>query len=357
MKKITAVFIIFAFTAGSLFGQDKSMKQFSLRDITLLDGPFKNAMEVNTRVLLQYDVDRLTAPFLKEAGLPVKGRLFPNWAGLDGHIGGHYLSALSITWAATGNTAIKERLDYSGLIAGDDRWAHIASGPVEYSFDAPFILGDKKEIAAMLNKMQPVPEKPMSFTNPSLFTRERDKSLVLEPFYRIHDSRYMVYWLSMPSKEYAAYSKQIQALEKAKVALDRRTIDSVAVGEQQPEKDHMMSISNSGSGIHSGELWRDASNGGFFEYNLLTKGNEKGVSLMLRYWGNENGNRTFNILIDGKILCQERLNGKWGRSEFFNVEYRVPPSMLKGKESVTVRIQSMPDSMAGGVFYIRLLKK
>lgn len=131
----------------------------------------------------------------------------------------------------------------------------------------------------------------------------------------------------------------------------------MAVGEQQPEKDHMMNSSNSNSGIHSGELWRDASNGGFFEYNLLTGGNERGVSLMLRYWGNELGNRTFNILIDGKVLCQEKLSGKWGRNEFINVEYRIPASRLKGKESIIVRFQSMTDGIAGGVFYIRLLKK
>jgi hypothetical protein len=39
------------------------------------------------------------------------------------------------------------------------------------------------------------------------------------------------------------------------------------------------------------------------------------------------------------------------------VEYRIPASRLKGKESVTVRFQSLPDSIAGGIFYVRLLKR
>jgi len=245
----------------------------------------------------------------------------------------------------------------TGLIADEGRWAHIATGPLEYSFEAPFILGDKKEIAAKVDSMQPVSGKPLRYTNPALFTRDRDKNLVFEPFYQIHDSRYMLYWLSVPQNEYAAYDRQNRAQEKARIALDQRTIDSVAVGEQQPEKDHLMNSGNSRNGVHAGEPWRDAANGGFFEYNLLTGGNEKRVTLMLRYWGNETGNRTFDILIDGKPLCREIISGKWGRDEFINVEYRILASRLKGKESITVRFQSLPDSVAGGIFYVRLLKR
>jgi hypothetical protein len=140
----------------------------------------------------------------------------------------------------------------SGLIADEGRWAHIATGPLEYSFEAPFFIGDKKEITAKLDAMRPVAGKPLSYTNPSLFTRDRDKNLVFEPFYQIHDSRYMVYWLSVPQNEYAAYDRQNRAQEKAKIALDQRTVDSVATGEQQPEKDHLMNSGNSRSGVHAG---------------------------------------------------------------------------------------------------------
>ena len=46
---------------------------FSLSDVTLLEGPFKHARDLNIETLLQYDVDRLLAPYRKEAGLPSKG--------------------------------------------------------------------------------------------------------------------------------------------------------------------------------------------------------------------------------------------------------------------------------------------
>lgn len=51
--------------------------EFDLGDVQLLDSPFKHALDLNTEVLLQYDVDRLLAPYLKAAGLEPKGESFP----------------------------------------------------------------------------------------------------------------------------------------------------------------------------------------------------------------------------------------------------------------------------------------
>ena len=98
--------------AGSIEAQDRLYAdEFPLGDVTLLDGPLKRARDLNVKVLLQYDNDRLLAPFLKEAGLKPKGELYPNWAGLDGHVGGHYLTALAMN-AATGSKECQERMEY-----------------------------------------------------------------------------------------------------------------------------------------------------------------------------------------------------------------------------------------------------
>ena len=99
-------------TVGSIQAQDRLYAdEFPLGDVTLLDGPLKRARDLNVKVLLQYDNDRLLAPFLKEAGLKPKGELYPNWAGLDGHVGGHYLTALAMN-AATGSKECQERMKY-----------------------------------------------------------------------------------------------------------------------------------------------------------------------------------------------------------------------------------------------------
>jgi len=93
--------------------QDKLYpNEFPLGDVKLLDGPFKQARDLNMQTLLKYDVDRLLAPYRKEAGLSEKAKCYPNWDGLDGHVGGHYLSAMAINYAATGNAECKKRMDH-----------------------------------------------------------------------------------------------------------------------------------------------------------------------------------------------------------------------------------------------------
>ena len=44
-------------------------KHFNLQEVTLLDGPFKTAMDKNIDMLLQYDTDRLLTPCVRRAGL------------------------------------------------------------------------------------------------------------------------------------------------------------------------------------------------------------------------------------------------------------------------------------------------
>jgi uncharacterized protein len=46
-----------------------------------------------------------------EAGLTPKGANYTNWAGLNGHVGGHCLSALAMNYATTGDAECKKRLD------------------------------------------------------------------------------------------------------------------------------------------------------------------------------------------------------------------------------------------------------
>ncbi|MEH6305439.1 glycoside hydrolase family 127 protein [Olivibacter sp. CPCC 100613] len=94
--------------------QEEAMKLFPLTSIRLNEGPFKDAQETDLRYMLSLNPDRLLAPYLREAGLKPKADNYGNWenTGLDGHIGGHYLSALSLMMAATGDKAIETRLAY-----------------------------------------------------------------------------------------------------------------------------------------------------------------------------------------------------------------------------------------------------
>ena len=114
MKRLACVTLaVLGATYTQGFTQDILYEDmFSLGDVQLLGGPLKDRQDLNVETLLAYDTDRLIAPFYEEAGMRAKASKFSNWAGLDGHVLGHYLSALAMHYAASGDELIKERLEY-----------------------------------------------------------------------------------------------------------------------------------------------------------------------------------------------------------------------------------------------------
>jgi hypothetical protein len=148
----------------------------------------------------------------------------------------------------------------------------------------------------------------------------------------------------------------LSAIENEKIAFEKRTIDFVATGEQQPETDHDMQNENSGSGNTHNEFYRDASRGGYFSYEMETN-SQTDLSLNVRYWGAEWGGRKFDIYIDDEKLLTEDNTGRWNQSKFFNVEYDIPNSMVKGKSEIRVKFQALQGNTAGAVYFIRLVKK
>src|SRR5262244_823046 len=65
---------------------------------------------------LKQEPDRMMAYYRKRAWLEPKAEGYTGWDGdgrnLTGHIAGHYLSAVSFMYAATGDSRFKERADY-----------------------------------------------------------------------------------------------------------------------------------------------------------------------------------------------------------------------------------------------------
>ena len=126
-----------------------AVEYFPLQDVRLLESPFREAQDRDIDYLLAMDADRLLAPYLAQAGLEPRAPSYGNWesSGLDGHIGGHYLSALSLAYASTGRQDVAARLDYmlgelqraqaaqgsgylGGVPGGARLWAEIAAGDV-----------------------------------------------------------------------------------------------------------------------------------------------------------------------------------------------------------------------------------
>ena len=89
-------------------------RPFALGDVRLLDSPFKAAMERNAAYLLSIEPDRLLHNTRLYAGFAPKGEIYGGWesAGIAGHTLGHYLTAISQQYAATGDARFKARIDY-----------------------------------------------------------------------------------------------------------------------------------------------------------------------------------------------------------------------------------------------------
>lgn len=89
---------------------------FDLADVRLLDGPFRDAMLRDKNYLLSLDADRLLHTFRVTAGLPSSAEPLGGWEKPDcevrGHSTGHFLSALALMYASTGDEVLKARADY-----------------------------------------------------------------------------------------------------------------------------------------------------------------------------------------------------------------------------------------------------
>lgn len=114
MKSSLTCLLLFCFFLTGKAQTRQAVSYFPLQDIKLLESPFLQAQQTDLHYIMAMNPDRLLAPFLREAGLAPKAPSYTNWenTGLDGHIGGHYISALSMMYAATGDTAIYHRLNY-----------------------------------------------------------------------------------------------------------------------------------------------------------------------------------------------------------------------------------------------------
>ncbi len=91
-------------------------RDLPLESVRLTGGPLKHAQDLELEYLLALEPNRMLAFLRRSAKLEPKAQGYGGWDGdgrqLTGHIAGHYLSGVSLAWAATGDPRFKERADY-----------------------------------------------------------------------------------------------------------------------------------------------------------------------------------------------------------------------------------------------------
>ena len=238
--------------------------------------------------------------------------------------------------------------DQDGLFADDSRGGHIADGPFLPLTEAPMFLS--KDGENLLNEIKPVEDKPLHFTAPKLFYPETYSELVLQPFYKIHEKRYSIYFKKQTPEGLAEVQRKLEEKQKAEAYLREITLDFVAPGEQQPESDHGILSENSNSGLNQNKHWRDATS--WFSYDLRNK-EAKAKTLRVTYFGKDAG-RNFKIMINGTVIAEPHLKGTRG-NEFFEVDYTIPQELAANNEILTVRFEAEEGSTTAGIYGVRLL--
>ncbi|MEJ8840856.1 beta-L-arabinofuranosidase domain-containing protein [Lacibacter sp. H375] len=176
----------------------------------------------------------------------------------------------------------------------------------------------------------------------------------LIPFYQTYDQYYSVYWDYFTPEEFTKLQADYDAEKKRLQQIENRTIDNFRVGEMQPERDHnLKATERSYVSDAMDRMGREARSNNSFEFEMKVDASTNN-SLLFTYIGDDK-DRVFDILVDGvKLVTVEWKGGKTGK--FFDVEYKLPATMISGKTKIIVKIDANHGKTAGRVFGVRTIK-
>jgi DUF1680 family protein len=201
-----------------------------------------------------------------------------------------------------------------------------------------------------LSGLRPIPGTLGEFRSEGVL---KPVDLVFKPFHRVYEEHYSVYFPVYSSEEWKEKEDSLRVEKERKARFDEASIDSVLPGNPQSETDHKARYDKSRAGDHMNRKWRDASDGGWFSYDMAVDA-EKPVSLVVSYWGGDEG-RVFDILVDGQKLATQAL-AKNRPGDFFDVFYEIPRKLTAGKKMIAVKFQAPSRGIAGGVYEVRTMK-
>ena len=244
--------------------------------------------------------------------------------------------------------------------AGAGRMDH-APGAVATTkslIDAPLLIGNRSDVLSRIQRLRSIELSFVIDAGRPDVSSYKWNTLKLVPFYKIHHQRYMCYWYQQTAENFA--NSAMAQTEAEREALEARTLDFVAPGEQQSEAGHDVQYSSdSSTGMYNSERYRDARANGYIQYTLYNNsGLDENLSVMMRFNLADKG-RMGTLTVDGTKIVDITIPTAFKGSDangFYNVEYAIPASLAKGKTKFVVRITGSSSTMCPGVYYVRLMK-
>jgi len=235
-----------------------------------------------------------------------------------------------------------------GVFADDSRGGHIAHGPQIPLNTLPILLGESNTI---LSHIKPVESKPLSFHVGGLYPDTYAAGFDLVPFYKIQDSRYIIYWPQADADKVVALQKQKAKEEEEERKLNSVTLDKITLGEQQPESDHFIESSDAYTGYMEDRHYRDAR--GWFSYKMFNKA--KSAKYLYIIYFDSDKKRVLDVQVNGKNVTSKVLTGSAGTSP--QAILLTLPASETGKESLTVKFSALENTLTSKIIEVRLLDK
>jgi uncharacterized protein len=322
----------------------------------------KATLKVSTPRAKQFTL-ALRRPAWSEAGFEVRinGELVKDVSGPGTYV------ALKRRWK-TGDVvtvALPKSLRIEGLADNKNR-AALMWGPLVLAGDMgperrgapgdpiPSFLTESRPIEEWL---KPEPGKPGSFRSEGIgrLTDQSEKDVEFVPFYRLHRRTYSIYWDLYNSETWTRRLAEVAAENARNKKIDSMTTVFVQPGDTQKEKEFNQQGEETSSDGTSGRRARRGKK--WFTYDLPVDSTES-PALLITYFTVERSTRTFDILVDGQRVGQQKIERSVPGSaagHFFDVEYKIPTELLKDKKRITVRFQSTGGNEIAGVYGVRLI--
>jgi len=240
------------------------------------------------------------------------------------------------------------------VMAGDLGPERVGGGrggqPAGPPINVPSLVAAERPLADWIKS---VTGKPGDFRTEGV-GREQDVELV--PFYRLHRRTYSVYWDLFTPVEWEKKAAELAAERERLRQREAATVGFAQPGEMQPERDFNQQGEETSPVRVAGRPGRSSKK--WFSFDLPVDADHP-MALIVTYHGEERATRTFEILVDGVRVGEQRIERHRpgsGSKGFFDVEYAIPADLVKGKQKVGVRFQATEGNETAGVFGIRMIR-
>jgi len=212
--------------------------------------------------------------------------------------------------------------------------------------DPPALVAAERPVAEWL---KPVAGKPGVFKTDGV---GRDRDVELVPFYQLHHRTYAAYWDLFTPSEYNKRFADLAAERERQRKLEEATVTFVAPGDPQAERAVNQQGEDTSIVRADGRPGRRA--GKWFSYDM-TVDLSRSVALVVTYNSDTRRTRTFDVIVEGQRVGEQTIPES-SESRFFDVQYPIPPELVRGRQKVSVRFQAAGGSETAPVFGVRIIR-